>query len=83
MPRPPLDEIQSAFSSKERQSMVSDPAGYSPVAEQMNAFGLDFFHLLSAQQEGNLFFSPYSISLALSMTLAGAAGNTEQEMAQV
>ncbi|NTW45300.1 MAG: serpin family protein, partial [Anaerolineaceae bacterium] len=47
------------------------------------AFGLDLFHLLSAQQEGNLFFSPYSISLALSMTLAGAAGNTEQEMAQV
>ena len=83
MPRPSLDEIQSAFSLKERQSLASDPADYSPVAAQMNAFGLDLFHLLSAQQEGNLFFSPYSISLALSMTLAGAAGNTEREMAQV
>lgn len=81
--RPSLDEIQPAFSLKERQSLISDPADYSPVAEQMNAFGFDLFHLLSTQQDGNLFFSPYSISLALSMTLAGAAGNTEQEMAQV
>jgi len=31
--------------------------------------------------DGNLFFSPYSISTALAMTAAGARGATEQEMA--
>ncbi|UCD09578.1 MAG: serpin family protein, partial [Dehalococcoidales bacterium] len=31
--------------------------------------------------EGNLFFSPYSISSALSMTYAGARGKTEKQMA--
>lgn len=33
--------------------------------------------------EGNLFFSPYSISSALGMTYAGARGNTAVEMKQV
>jgi serine protease inhibitor len=32
---------------------------------------------------GNLFFSPYSISSALGMTYAGARGQTEKEMARV
>jgi serpin B len=32
--------------------------------------------------EGNLFFSPYSISTALAMTYAGARGDTEVQMAQ-
>jgi serpin B len=32
--------------------------------------------------EGNLFFSPYSISTALAMTFAGARGDTEKQMAQ-
>ena len=36
-----------------------------------------------AQQPGNLFFSPHSISVALAMTYAGAVGNTEAEMADV
>jgi serpin B len=32
--------------------------------------------------EGNLFYSPYSISEALAMTYAGARGDTEKEMAK-
>ncbi|MFC2056941.1 serpin family protein [Chloroflexota bacterium] len=31
--------------------------------------------------DGNLFYSPYSISLALAMTYAGARGETEEQMA--
>ena len=31
----------------------------------------------------NLFFSPYSVSVALAMTNAGAAGETEAQMANV
>jgi serpin B len=45
------------------------------------AFGLDLYQALR-DGEGNLFFSPYSISLALAMTYAGARGETQQQMAQ-
>jgi len=43
-------------------------------------FALDLFQQLR-KAEGNLFFSPYSISTVLAMTYAGARGNTAKEMA--
>ena len=45
------------------------------------AFALDMYHQLQ-EEEGNLFFSPYSISLALAMTYAGARGETETQMSE-
>ncbi len=45
-------------------------------------FGLDLYNVLK-EEDGNLFFSPYSISTALAMTWAGARGETEQQMAEV
>lgn len=45
------------------------------------AFAVDLYQQLSTQ-EGNVFFSPYSISLALGMTYGGARGNTAEEMAR-
>ena len=45
------------------------------------AFAIDLYQQL-CRQEGNLFFSPYSISTALAMTYAGARGETEAQMAQ-
>ncbi|MHB8070251.1 MAG: serpin family protein [Desulfobaccales bacterium] len=47
------------------------------------AFTLNLYRQLAAQKEGNIFFSPYSISLALAMTYAGAKGETAAQMAQV
>ena len=44
-----------------------------------NAFALDLYSTLS-DGEGNLIFSPFSISEALAMTLAGARGETERQM---
>ena len=44
-----------------------------------NAFALDLYRALS-EGEGNLFFSPFSVSQALAMTLAGARGETERQM---
>ena len=44
-------------------------------------FALALYHKLRTT-EGNLFFSPYSISTALAMTYAGARGNTAAQMAQ-
>ncbi len=45
-----------------------------------SAFAFDLYRTLSAE-DGNLFFSPYSISIALGMTFAGARGETESQMA--
>jgi len=44
-------------------------------------FALDLYQQL-AQEEGNLFFSPHSISVSLAMTYAGARGETERQMAE-
>jgi serpin B len=46
-----------------------------------SAFALELYQLLRDGKEGNLFYSPFSISLALAMTYAGARGETEQQMA--
>jgi serpin B len=48
------------------------------VAKNNNQFALDLYAKLRGA-DGNLFFSPYSISTALAMTRAGAAGDTAAE----
>jgi len=58
---------------------LKDPEARS-VAEGVNAFALDLYAELKGR-EGNLFFSPYSISTALAMTYAGARGATALQMA--
>jgi serpin B len=55
------------------------PAG--DAAKSGAAFGADLYRLLAARQ-GNVFFSPYSISEALALLSAGASGKTQQEMLQ-
>ncbi|PSP55465.1 serpin family protein [Halobacteriales archaeon QS_1_67_19] len=46
------------------------------------AFAFDLLEVLREQaDEPNLFVSPYSVSVALAMTWAGARGGTEREMA--
>jgi serpin B len=45
-----------------------------------SSFAFELYREL-ASEEGNIFFSPYSISLMLAMTYAGAGGSTRQQMA--
>lgn len=47
-----------------------------------NSFAFELYKKL-AEKEGNIFFSPYSISAALSMTIEGANGPTAEQMASV
>jgi len=51
------------------------------VVSGNNQFAFDLYAKLAGQEQGNLFFSPYSVSTALAMTYAGARGNTEAQMA--
>jgi serpin B len=51
----------------------------SPVAESSAAFGFDLYGAIR-HREGNIFLSPYSISVALAMARAGGAGETASQM---
>jgi serpin B len=53
------------------------------LADGNRAFALDLYRALLEEEDGNLFYSPYSISAALAMTYAGARNVTEKEMAEV
>ena len=67
------EEIQRAEPSATRTEV-------DKLVRGNGAFAFDLYRTLSAD-DGNLFFSPYSISTALGMTYAGARGETERQMA--
>lgn len=63
---------------KQQENIAMDVSG---VVAGGNQFALELYQQLR-KEEGNLFFSPSSISTALAMTYAGAAGETAAEMAK-
>jgi len=79
-------QAQVVRSEEER---VTDPdAPEDDLAQRVdgnNAFAFDLYRALrdGGSSEENLFYSPYSISVALAMTYAGARGITEEQMAEV
>jgi serpin B len=68
--------LGSISSAEPPQTVHPDVA---TVVKGNDAFALDLYQQLRAK-DGNLFFSPYSISTALAMTYAGARGQTATEM---
>ncbi len=60
--------------------MAQTPAA-AQLAKDNTSFAVDLYIQLKSK-DGNLLFSPYSISTALAMTYAGAKGDTEQQMAK-
>ncbi len=52
------------------------------VVKASNEFAIDLYNKLKGEDE-NVFFSPFSVFDALSMTYAGAKGKTETQMAKV
>ena len=52
------------------------------VVDANNKFAIDMYSELKSE-EGNIFFSPFSISTALAMTYEGAKGETAEQMKQV
>ncbi len=68
-------------SDKQRvTSPVATQAGLATLVDGNNAFAFNLYQALR-ETDDNLFYSPYSISLALAMTYAGARGETEEQMA--
>ncbi len=75
--------VNMAASDQKRISDPDIPTGdLKTLVDGNNAFALDMYQALRSE-DGNLILSPYSISLALAMTFAGARGETESQMANV
>lgn len=73
-----IEAYVAADSVKQQESTTLDVSG---IVEGGNRFAFDLYQHLRSD-DGNLFFSPSSISTALAMAYAGAAGETEAEMAK-
>ncbi len=61
-------------------SPATGKADLASLVEENSAFAFELYQTLRST-DGNLFYSPYSISLALVMTYAGARGDTDKQMA--
>jgi serpin B len=85
MAQPAAGEVLK--SDKERiTSPDVSPSEQALLVEGNSAFAFELYKALKEEQElkgkeDNLFYSPYSISVALAMTYAGARGETAQQMA--
>jgi serpin B len=58
-------------------------SGIQQVVNANNEFAFDFYSEINKNEQGNIFYSPYSISAALAMTYEGAKGQTADEMKSV
>ena len=67
-------------SEKARAAPSAGNPDLATLVDGNSAFAFNLYQALRGQQ-GNLFYSPHSISLALAMTHAGARGETERQMA--
>jgi Serine protease inhibitor len=81
-PQEPAAEI-SEYSGKDAYitNPQVDAQAVLAAATANNAFALALYRQLSGN-EGDLFYSPYSIYTALMMAYAGAAGKTAEQMKQ-
>jgi serpin B len=61
----------------------SAQSGIQEVVNANNKFAFEMYSELNEAEEGNIFYSPYSISAALAMTYEGAKGQTAGEMKSV
>ncbi len=78
----PSASLNMAESNKSRdKNPQAAEADLQNLVDGNNAFALDIYNALRTES-GNLILSPYSMSLALAMTYAGARGDTEAQMAQ-
>ncbi len=79
--QPPAHAME-AKSDLDRDASPQVPSSdLEKLVEGNSAFAFDLYQALR-EEDGNLFYSPYSISIALAMTYAGARGETEAQMAE-
>jgi serine protease inhibitor len=79
-----LAVLGAARATAEPAPAKAGKAEANPAAQANNAFAFDLYKKLAASEgEKPLFFSPYSISTALTIVAEGARGETADQMGQV
>jgi len=72
--------LAAALGAQEPAKLATgEKPAVNPMISAGNAFSFDLYKQLS-KESGNVFFSPYSITVALAMTHEGARGATAREM---
>ncbi|MBU2523258.1 MAG: serpin family protein [Nanoarchaeota archaeon] len=76
------------FPYEPKQPPRADDTGYTAegiqdVVDANNQFAFDLYSELVRSENGNIFYSPYSISAALAMVYEGAKGKTADEIKSV
>ncbi|MBI2646965.1 serpin family protein, partial [Candidatus Woesearchaeota archaeon] len=69
--------------SPKTDDVGSTPQGIQEVVNANNKFAFELYSELNKAEDGNIFYSPYSISAALAMTYEGAKGQTADEIKSV
>src|SRR5947209_18535026 len=70
------------IASSESRDTAPSTADVPELVTDEASFAFEFYRAqVGADSTSNVFFSPYSISVALAMTYAGASGNTATQMA--
>lgn len=73
--------IQTARADVSRDTAPST-SKLSTLVTDNTEFAFDLYHQIASEQDGNIIFSPYSISLGFAMLYAGASGETAEQMAE-
>jgi len=82
-PVEPVEASVKVLQSEQERDLnpAVEPSELDQLVADNNDFAWAFFDQ-ARSQDGNLFFSPYSISVALAMTYAGAREQTASQMAE-
>ena len=78
--KPVSFEIVKSNQSRILSPVVADTQ-LAALVKGNNEFAFNLYQALRQKEGQNIFYSPYSISIALAMTYAGARGDTEKQMA--
>lgn len=80
--RPSTTSSSSTFTPPGTKYDMLEEGHKDLVVEGINTFASDLHHKL-AEEDDNVFFSPYSVETALAMTYEGARGGTREERGKV
>ncbi len=74
--------LVAGCTQKDQEPSTTTGLKFESVKDASNQFALDLYSKYKSE-EGNMFFSPFSISTALTMAYDGAKGQTAKEMQDV
>lgn len=77
----PILPFPKAEEKKEEQGSTAESV--AQTVSDSNSFAFDLYSNLKEKEQGNIFFSPYSVSSAFTMVYEGARTKTAEEIQQV